>query len=176
MLGPGAEDLDFSATEFRQRVNGELVNNLGNLANRTLSMIERYRGGIVPTGGVEAMDEQIANTLVRYRSVMDANLLHQGIGAAMEFASFSNAFVETRAPWAQAKDPAQAAELDNTLAALARAVAVLATLLFPVMPVKMGALTGRLGQSEPTPLDGLAGIDLAGRAVSRGDVLFPRPQ
>lgn len=173
---PWNGDGEFSLERFDERYVSELANNLGNLANRTISMIERYRGGVVPRGSVSGMDEQIATTLVRYRTVMDANLLHQGVAAAMELASFANGFVETRAPWAQAKDPARSAELDDTLAALARAVATLASLLQPVMPNKMADLASRLSLAAPAPLADLAALDLTGRTVARGDVLFPRPQ
>ena len=173
---PWNGDGEFSLERFDERYVSELANNVGNLANRTISMIERYRGGIVPGGGVAAMDEQIAATLARYRTVMDGNLLHLGVAAAMELAAFANGFVETRAPWTQAKDPALAGALDDTLAALARGVATLATLLFPVMPAKMGALAERLGLDAPVALGDLAALELAGRPVRRGDVLFPKPQ
>lgn len=173
---PWNGDGEFSVDRFDERYVSELANNLGNLANRTISMIERYRGGAVPAGGVPAMDEQIAATVLRYRTVMDANLLHQGVATAMEFASFANGFVEQRAPWAQAKDPARATELDDTLAALARAVAVLATLLQPFMPDKMTDLAGRLSLGTALPLGEIPNLDLAGRAVSRGEVLFEKPR
>ena len=173
---PWNGDGEWSLDRFDERYVSELANNLGNLANRTISMIERYRGGKIPSGHVEVMDEQIAATVLRYRTVMDANLLHQGIAAAMELASHANGFVEARAPWAQAKDPARAAELDDTLAALARAVATLATLLQPFMPVKMAELGGQLSLPEPISLEDLPGLELAGRRVSRGPVLFPRPE
>jgi methionyl-tRNA synthetase len=172
---PWNGDGEFSLERFDERYVSELANNVGNLANRTLSMIERYRAGTVPAGGVPAMDEQIAATLERYRTVMDANLLHQGVAAAMELAAFANGFVEARAPWAQAKAPGQPG-LDDTLAALARAVATLATLLFPVMPGKMGELASRTGLAGPAGLDELPTLDLAGRPAHRGAVLFPRPE
>jgi methionyl-tRNA synthetase len=94
----------------------------------------------------------------------------------MELASYAIGFRGGRAPWAQAKDPARAAELDDTLAALARAVATLATLLQPFMPVKMAELGGQLSLPEPIALEDLPGLELAGRQVSRGPVLFPRPE
>src|SRR5690606_11766834 len=103
----------------------------GNLINRTLSMIERYRGGVVPAGELTRLDEDIATAIVRYRAAMDANMLHQGAAAAMELASAANGFIEARAPWNQAKDPAGAAALDATLASLARTLGVLATLMHP---------------------------------------------
>jgi methionyl-tRNA synthetase len=171
---PWNGDGAFSLERFDERYNAELANNLGNLANRAISMIERYRDGVVPVGRPTELDEAMRNALLRYRSVMDAQLLHQGIAAAVELASTANGFVETRAPWAQAKDPAKAADLDDTLHALAQVVAVLATLLFPFMPGKMTALAERVGLSSAAQLADLASLDLAGRKVSRGEVLFPK--
>ncbi|NJD09392.1 MAG: methionine--tRNA ligase [Gemmatimonadetes bacterium] len=173
---PWNGDGEWSLERFDERYVSELANNLGNLANRTISMIERYRGGVVPGRRQEIKDQQIAAAVLRYRGVMDANLLHQGIAAAMELASYANGFVEARAPWAQAKDPARAAELDDPLAALARVVATLATLLQPFMPVKMAELGAQLSLPDPVPLDALTGLDLAGRPGARGPVLFPRPE
>jgi methionyl-tRNA synthetase len=173
---PWHGDGEFSLPRFDERYTADLANDLGNLANRTLSMIERYREGVVPQGEATTLDQRIADALVRYRMAMDGNLLHQGAAAALELASAANGFVEERAPWAQAKDPGQAAALDATLAALARGTAALATLLYPFMPVKMASLATRLGMTEVVPLDEVATLDLAGRRVHRGDVLFPRPQ
>src|SRR5690606_19087347 len=98
----------------------------GNLASRSISMIERYREGVVPPGARTTLDDEIDAALVRYRTAMDARLLHQGLSAAVALSSAANQYVDARAPWAQAKDPALAKELDTTLAALARCVAALA--------------------------------------------------
>ncbi len=164
----------FSLDRFDERYNAELANNLGNLANRAISMIERYRDGVVPEGAPTELDAAVVAAVDRYRSVMDANLLHQGLAVAMELASTANGFVETRAPWAAAKDPARAAELDATLASLARCVAVLATLLGPFMPVKMAALADRVGLQAPAQMEVLPGLNITGAKVSRGEVLFPK--
>ena len=61
-------------------------------------MIERYRGGVVPSGKPTRLDEDIAGALVRYRSAMDENLLHQGAAIAMELSSLANGFIEEQAP------------------------------------------------------------------------------
>jgi methionyl-tRNA synthetase len=65
--------------------------------------------------------------------------------------------------------------LDATLASLARALTVLATLLFPIMPGKMAELASRLGLEEVPTVEGALTVDLAGSTVRRGDPLFPRP-
>jgi methionyl-tRNA synthetase len=171
---PWNGDGDFSWERFDDVYTAELANDLGNLASRSLSMIQRYRGGTVPAGAVTDLDARIPDTLVHYRAAMDANLLHQGIAAGMALADAANAFVEERAPWAQAKDPDQAAALDATLAALARALATLAALLEPFMPERMRRLALDLGLEDVPLLDHLARLDLAGCSVHRDQVLFPR--
>jgi len=86
----------------------------------------------------------------------------------------ANGFIEEQAPWKQAKDPDQAADLDATLASLARALAALTTLLAPFLPGRMSGLAERLGLDVVPMLDDVATLDLAGHAVRRGEVLFPR--
>ena len=171
---PWNGDGEFSWERFDERYTVDLANNLGNLANRALSLIERYREGVVPAGERTSLDHSVAEVLDRYRTAMDANLLHHGAAAAIDLADAANGFIEERAPWKQARDPEQAAELDATLASLARAVTALASLLFPFMPRKMTELANRFGFDSPPPLDRLVELDLTGRRVERGEVLFPR--
>jgi methionyl-tRNA synthetase len=105
---------------------------------------------------------------------MDQGLLHEGILVALELASRANGYVEEQAPWTLAKDPARAGELDRTLASLARALLVLATLLQPILPGKMRDLVQRLGVQEVPTLEEALDLQLEGRTVRRGDPLFPR--
>lgn len=173
---PWNGDGDFSWERFDERYTSELADNFGNLASRSLSMIERYRAGIVPAGATTSLDNDIAAALLRYRAAMDTQLLHQGLAAVIGLSTAANQYVDTRAPWAQAKDPALAPELDITLASLARCVAALAVLLQPFMPVKMAALIGNLGLESVPLLDDVATLDLTGRTVRRGEILFPKPK
>ncbi|MBX6366188.1 MAG: class I tRNA ligase family protein, partial [Gemmatimonadetes bacterium] len=173
---PWNGDADVSLERFDERYNADLANNVGNLASRVLSMLERYRGGHVPAAPRTRLDEQVAAATLRYRAAMDENLLHHGAAAAIELSAAANVFIEEQAPWKQAKDPAQAEALDATLGSLARALAALATLLSPFMPVKMRELAERLGLDRVPALDELPELDLAGKPTRRGDVLFPKPQ
>jgi methionyl-tRNA synthetase len=173
---PWNGDGEFSWERFDERYMSELADNFGNLASRALSMIERYRAGVVPAGARSPLDEDIAGALLRYRGAMDDQLLHQGLAAALQLSSAANQYVDARAPWSQAKDPALAADLDTTLAALARCVAALATLFFPFMPRRMSQLVDRLGFDAVPALDDVATLDLAGHQVRRGDILFPKPR
>lgn len=173
---PWSGDGDFSWSRFDERYSADLADNVGNLVSRSLSMIEKYREGVVPRGEPTELEHRIADALVRYRAAMDANLLHLGIAAALELARDTNGFIVERQPWKQAKDPADAAGLDATLAALARSISIVGTLLEPFIPGKARALLERLGIEELPELDSLAQLDLSGRRVSRGDVLFPKPE
>jgi methionyl-tRNA synthetase len=168
-------DGDVTWDRFDERYTTELANDLGNLASRALAMIEKYREGRVPAGGEGTTLRADAREAVqRYRETMDACLLHKGIQVALELTSKANVFVEERAPWSQAKDPEQAAELDATLGALAYAIATLATLLQPIIPNASGELASRLGLERVPKLDELEGLTIEGRPVRRGDPLFPR--
>ncbi|NIR46668.1 MAG: methionine--tRNA ligase [Gemmatimonadetes bacterium] len=174
---PWDGDGDFSWGRYDGIYNAELANDLGNLANRTLAMIHKYRDAVVPKGAGTPLDDRANAILDGYRSAMDSHLIHRGIAAAMELAGDANAYVEERAPWKQAKDESLAAELDTTLSALARALGRLAILLSPIMPVKMGELWRALGASdEPAGMAAYAALDLAGRQVDRQAVLFPKPE
>lgn len=172
---PWNGDGEFSWERFDERYTADLANNFGNLANRAISMIERYRDGVVPKGKPTRLDQDIAGAVVRYRSAMDENLLHQGAAIVMELSSLANGFVEEQAPWSLAKDPQAAERLDDVLGALARVVASLCALLEPFAPGKMAELAPRLGLDGVPLLDDVARLDLAGLRVQRGSVLFPKP-
>lgn len=173
---PWNGDGEFSLDRFDQLYTAELANDLGNLVNRVLSMIERYREGIVPEGEATSLDERAAQLLERYRTAMDTNLLHHGTAAALDLARAANGFIEERAPWEQAREPDQAAALDATLASLARTTLTLAILFEPFMPHKMKDLAARLGFDAVPSLATLESPKLAGRRIHKGEVLFPRAE
>jgi methionyl-tRNA synthetase len=171
---PWNGDGDITRERFDERYNSELANDIGNLASRTLAMIKKYRKSVIPAGESLSLDAAAREAVEKYRKAMDESLIHQGIAAALELTSLANGFVETQAPWALAKDPEAAAELDATLASLARALLVLATLLQPILPEKMDELARSLGVEGVPTLDEALSMEMAGKAVTRGDPLFPR--
>jgi methionyl-tRNA synthetase len=171
---PWDGDGDFTWERFEVRYMSDLADNLGNLVSRTLSMVERYRGGLVPKGAPTRLDSEVRDAVSAYRESMDTNLLHHGAARALELASQANGFVEERAPWSQAKDPAQASALDDTLASLVRALGALAILLEPFLPARMRDLADRLGLPTSLRLDDIQLFDPTGHKVERGAVLFPK--
>ncbi|MQA91979.1 MAG: methionine--tRNA ligase [Gemmatimonas sp.] len=173
---PWDSDGNFTWQRFDERYTSELANDLGNLANRTVSMLQRYADGIVPAGEETDLDVAGLDALARYRDRMDQFLLHEGAAAAFQLVSAANAFVENRAPWKLAKDLELRADLNATLRSLVLALARIAVLLAPFMPDKMSALWTSIGGEGPLPfLDSLGNLEPAGWKASLGTVLFPRP-
>jgi len=171
---PTGSDASYTPERFRARYD-EIANVFGNLASRAISMIVKYRDGIIPDASGHGLDDDIASTLIRVTEHMDALRVHDAMAAAMELARTANGYVDDRKPWAQAKDTSQAEDLDETLASLARVLTVLTALFLPVTPQKMGELASQLGlESVPTLVESRS-ITLAGRRVSKGAPLFPRP-
>ena len=170
---PTGGDASFTPERFHVRYE-ELANVLGNLASRVISMVARYRDGIVPEAPDDGLQSEIRETLDAVADALDDYRLHDALAAAMDLARASNSYVENQEPWALAKDPARAGELDHTLASLVRVLAVLSALFQPVCPSKMQELASRLGLQRVPTLEGSQDVNLAGHEVHKGDPLFPR--
>src|SRR5213596_2242308 len=114
------QDGPVSEATFATRYETELANELGNLANRTLSMLGRYRDGRIPQAtldsGLAGDFEGLAGSV---RALLDTFELTQALEIVWQRVRRLNRYVEERKPWRQAKDPARATELDQTLASLA---------------------------------------------------------
>ncbi len=172
---PTGQDASFTVERFLTRYD-ELANVFGNLASRALGMTEKFRDGHVPDTPGTGMADEVAATLESVGTAVGGYRLHDALASAMELARRGNGYVEEREPWAQAKDPARATELDETLATLARVLAVLSALFQPVCPEKMRELASRLGLSEVPTLADAATTRLAGNRVRKGAPLFPRAE
>ncbi|MGE0158342.1 MAG: methionine--tRNA ligase [Gemmatimonadales bacterium] len=174
---PTGSDASYTPERFFTRYE-ELANVLGNLASRVVAMIDKYRDGTVPDAPDRVLDDRIGETLAAARTAMASFRVHDALAASMELARVANGWIEERQPWSLAKtekaDPAAAERLDETLATLARALAVLAALFEPVAPAKMSELASRLGLDDVPTLDVALAIPLSGRRVTKGDPLFPK--
>lgn len=170
---PTGSDASYTPERFLTRYD-EIANVLGNLASRALSMIVKYRDGVVPDAPGSGLTAEIDEALAGFREAFSAFKIHDALAAAMDLGRAANGYVEERQPWAQAKDPDQAEALDETLATLARSLCVLAALFEPVTPTAMRELAGWLGLDDVPRLDAAAHVTVGGRSVERGVALFPR--
>ena len=171
-------DGDFTWERYEERYNVDLANNFGNLVSRLAAMAERYRQSRLNAAGTGGRLAQTADAAVKkYRAAMDRLALHEGTAAAFQIIDATNEYIAERAPWTLAKDPANAARLDETLFNVAEAIRIAATLLTPVMPSSCAEILHRVGASGVLRLD----RDTAWRAdgtrdIIKGAALWPRSE
>lgn len=177
---PFDADGNFSWERFEERYNADLANAWGNLASRTISMIERYRGGVVPAGTSGAVDEADAIDLSAYHSSLSGEsgyLLHDALKAVWRTISRANEFVDRQAPWKLAADSGSVEELDRTLASLVRQLLRQCAYLAPFMPERAEELWRRLGAPgsvHDQRFDSLGAVDPTAWTVVKGEPLFPK--
>ncbi|MDH3428111.1 MAG: class I tRNA ligase family protein [Gemmatimonadota bacterium] len=177
---PWDSDRDFPSVEsflqqFDDRYQADLANDLGNLLNRTVAMIGKYRDGRVSGGQDTELENACRAALDAYHQHMESMQLHAALEDVMTIVRRSNAWVDSRAPWALARDPTAADELDEVLGALVRALARISVALAPFMPDKADEIWKRLGGAgSPPPFDELGERWPALVPESSEGVLFPR--
>ena len=173
------QDADFNEERLRTRYNADLANDLGNLVNRTVSMVRRYRGGVLATAPGErssadaaSMQALAADVVGRFDAAMENCQVHAALEAAWELVVAANGFVESSAPWKLAKDPARSARLDEVLAVLVESARLASALAHPVIPGSSDRLLGQLGFAGNFSASwGAVG---AGHAVGEPVPVFPR--
>ena len=175
-------DGSFSWERFEDRYNADLANAWGNLASRTISMVERYRGGVVPAAARGPVDDADAADYAAYQASMDGSrgyMLHDALRNVWLTVARGNEYVDRQAPWKLAKDAARAADLDTTLGTLMRQLARQCVALHPFLPQKTQELWEQLGGPGAVSDQRFAdfdALDAAGWTVKKGAPLFPKEQ
>jgi methionyl-tRNA synthetase len=159
---PFGQDGSYSAEAIVARANAELANSFGNLAQRTLSMIHKNLGGVIPDTGDAAEDRDLAEQVRRATEeevpeAFDRYAFSVGIEAWLKAVFACNAYVDAQAPWALRKtDPDRMAAVLGTLLIAIRA---LAEAIAPIIPASADKLLTLIDAGEggapiaqPTPL------------------------
>ena len=180
---PFGNDGIFTPEDFVNRVNFDLANDLGNLLNRTVAMINKYRDGILPAlqHGVTPVDDDLektaAESFTTYQQEMDRYHFADALAAVWQLISRTNKYIDETEPWKLAKDDNAQGQLDSVLAHLAASLRLAAIMLQPVMThapkeifAQLGLPTGQVMLTDAKYDDLPAG----GHVVAKGTPLFPR--
>lgn len=177
-----ASDGDFSRTALLHHYNDELGNDLGNLLNRVVSMIQRYRGGSVPTpkdSGVLEEDLQRIATKTRQAAAtaLEAWDIGSALGATWILVRRANQYIEQSEPWKLARQVEQQERLDTILYSAAEATRLIAVLLAPYIPTSSNRILAQLGLGdvrEGAWIDDSTWGSSTFTKVVPGSILFPR--
>ena len=180
------QDADFSEERLVERYNANLGNSLGNLLNRTLNMVHRYRNGRLSSfANVEFADkssfaELIKSIVEQYSDSFACQSVNKALEHAIHLAKMCNLQIEVSAPWKLAKE-ARNEPLDRLLYGLMESLRISAILLSPVMPRAAHGIFDQLnwkmelsGKEERFLADVEWGRLPDGHMVGKPVPLFPR--
>jgi methionyl-tRNA synthetase len=168
-------DGNWTDAGFKVRYNSELANGLGNLLNRAVNMLTKYRAGLVPKRSDELAAETAA-AVATVRTHLEGHELQAALVAIWALINRGNLYVEQTRPFSLAKDPSQATRLDEVLYNLVELCRVLAVLLWPFLPGTAGKMFAQLKVcDEPSDWNNSAwGALTEGHQVGEPLPLFPR--
>ncbi len=145
------QDGSFSYDALIGRYNSELANGIGNLVSRTLTMINQYRGGVIPSGSDLNIEQLATETITTVVKHFEAFEFSRGLEALWTLLSAVDKFIVEQAPWKLARnaDHEVQAQLDAALYTSAETLRIATALLFPVLPDSAGKIWEQLGMTQP---------------------------
>ncbi len=183
---PFGQDGDFSETALVGRIDSDIANGLGNLLSRTLTLIERFAGGIVPEVPPSLdtdIEERLTVAGLEAFGLADSDIEEMAFSRALEqiwqLVRAADQYLETHAPWTLAKDPGNRKILERVLYRAADALRLLAIAVYPFIPSTAFAISQQLGLkldfSKPIPFEDRQWHRLLpGTRTKKGDPLSPR--
>ena len=176
---PYAQDGSITYENIIARFNGDLANTLGNLVNRTVAMVHKYFGGIVPNPSHGEFDDELKQTALEAAKAVTEKMNEFKTADALEeiisLARRSNKYIDETMPWALAKDESKKERLGGVLYNLLESIRFIGVLLTPFMPATADSIFGQIC-AETTGWDSLSafGTTAAGKTIGQGKPLFNR--
>ena len=177
----GADSL-FSNEIMINRINSDLANGFGNLVSRTVTMVDKYFGGTLPTEReTDALDDEFKSVILGLRpavdSFIDETKIKQALETIFEGVNRANKYIDETEPWKLGKDETKKARLAAVLYNLLETIRITSALLAPFMPTVMPKVWEQIGATEEdVKYENLGKFDVmpADVTVHKGEILFPR--
>lgn len=181
---PFGSDGVFSPESFVERTNFDLANDLGNLLNRTVSMMNKYFGGVIPTEGLEntdfdaALEATAKESLTKFENNMEKMQFSVALADIWTLVSRTNKYIDETEPWVLAKDEALKPKLGTVMYNLAENLRRVAVMIQPFMTKSPKEILRQLGLSEELlawdTLTATNVIPAGTTVISKGEPIFPR--
>jgi methionyl-tRNA synthetase len=176
------QDGNFSYDALVQRYNSDLANGLGNLASRTLTMIDKYCGGAIPKGSGEQAASlapwRSPEKIQQIRSLYEQYQFTRALEEIWRLITDVDLLISEQKPWVLAEDPAKRAQLETVLWIAADTLRVVAVLAHPVIPSATERLWKSLGLGGSVGEQGIDALEFGtikpGTKIAKAETLFPR--